>query len=66
MLERAFKAIMFDFMEAIHVKLPNEAVHFIVSKVTRQNNLFKFYNILDDKLEAVWSPVDNLLILLHL
>lgn len=66
MLESAFKAIMFDLMEAIHVELPNKAVHFIVTEVTRKNNLFEFNNVFNDKLETVWCPVDNLLILLHL
>ncbi len=66
MLESAFKAIVFDLMEAIHVELPHKAIHFIVTEVTRKNNLFEFNNVLNDKLETVWCPVDNLLILLHL
>ena len=53
MLESAFKAIMFDLMKAIHVELSNKAVHFIVSEVTRKNNLFEFDNVFDDKLETV-------------
>jgi hypothetical protein len=66
MLESAFKAIMFDLMEAIHVELSNKAVHFIVTEVTRKNNLLEFNNVFNDKLKAVWCPVNNLLILLHL
>lgn len=47
-------------MEAIHVKLPDEAVHLSVSKVSRQHHLLQLADILYHKLGAGWRPVDNL------
>lgn len=38
MPEGAFEVVMFDFMEAIHVELPYEAVHFIVPEVPGQHD----------------------------
>jgi len=38
MFESAFEVVVFDFVEAIHVELPDKAVNFIVPEVFGQNN----------------------------
>jgi hypothetical protein len=40
--EGALEAIMFDFMKAVHVELPDEAVDFVVAEIVGKNDLFKF------------------------
>jgi hypothetical protein len=37
-------------MKAIHVELPDEAVDFVMSEVSRQDDLLEFVDILDDEL----------------
>ena len=64
--ESAFEAVMFDFVEAIHVELSDEAVHFVVTEVARQDHFFELDYVLDDEFESIRSPVDNLLVLLDL
>lgn len=66
MSEGAFEGVVFDFMEAVHVELPDEAVHLVVSEVVREHDLFEFYDIPYDELEAVRRPVNYLLVVLHL
>jgi hypothetical protein len=66
MFEGAFEIVMFDFVEPIHVELSDKAIHFIVSKVTREHNLFKFNHIFDNELGPVWCPIYDLLIFLNL
>jgi hypothetical protein len=51
--EGALEGVVFDFMEAVHVELPDEAVHFVVPEVVRQHDFFKFYDVLYDELETV-------------
>ena len=50
MSEGAFEGVVFDFMEAVHVELSDEAVHFVVSEVMREHDFFKFYDVLYDEL----------------
>lgn len=57
MLECAFKIVVFGFMESIHVELSHEAIHLIVPKVFRQDDLLKFLNVLDRELCSVRLPV---------
>lgn len=57
---------MFDFVEAVHVELPDKTINFIMSKVTREDNFFKFDNIFNNKLCSVLCPKDNFLKLLIL
>jgi hypothetical protein len=51
--EGALEGVVFDFVEAVHVELPDEAVHFVVPEVVRQHDFFKFYDVLNDELETV-------------
>jgi hypothetical protein len=51
--EGALEGVVFDFVEAVHVELPDEAVHFVVPEVVRQHDFFKFYDVLYDELETV-------------
>ena len=53
MLKGAFKVIVLHFVEAVHVELPDKAVHFLVPEVAGQNNFFELYNILDDEFESI-------------
>lgn len=64
--EGAFEVVMFDLVEAVHVELPDEAVHFVVAEVPGQYDFLQLLDILDDELKAVARPVDNLLVLFHL
>ena len=48
--EGAFEVVVFHFVEAIHVQLPDETVHFFVSEVAREDDLFEFDDIFDDEL----------------
>lgn len=64
--EGAFEVVVFDFVEAVHVELPDEAVHFVVAEVPGQYDFLQLLDILDDKFQAVAGPVDNLLVLFHL
>ena len=66
MAEGAFEVVMFDLVEAVHVELPDEAVHFVVAEVPGQYDFLQLLDILDDELKAVARPVDNLLVLFHL
>lgn len=66
MAEGAFEVVVFDFVEAVHVELPDEAVHFVVAEVPGQYDFLQLLDILDDKFQAVAGPVDNLLVLFHL
>lgn len=66
MAEGAFEVIVFDFVEAVHVELPDEAVHFVVAEVPGQYDFLQLLDILDDEFQAVAGPVDNLLVLFHL
>lgn len=50
MLESALEVVVFHFVEAIHVELADEAVHFFVSEVARKYDLFEFNDVFDDKL----------------
>jgi hypothetical protein len=34
MLEGAFEIVMFNFMKAIHIELPDETIHFVVSEIS--------------------------------
>lgn len=66
MFESAFEVIVFDFMEAIHVKLSDEAVDFIMAKEAREDKFFKFIDISNDELPSCGAPVNDLTVLLHL
>jgi hypothetical protein len=66
MSEGAFEVVVFDLMETIHVELPDEAVHFVVSEVAREDDFLEFFDVLYDEFESVRCPVDDLLILFNL
>lgn len=47
-------------MEAVHVELPDEAVHLGMPEVSWQHHLLQLADVLDHELSARWRPVDNL------
>lgn len=66
MAEGALEGVVFDLVEAVHVELSDKAVHLIVSEVMRQHDLLKLHHVFYDELESIRSPVDYLLVVLHL
>ena len=64
--EGAFEVVVFDLVEAVHVELPDEAVHFVVAEVAGQYDFLELLDVLDDEFQAVAGPVDDLLVLFHL
>lgn len=50
---------MFGFMEAIHIKLSNKAIHFIVSEIFGEDKLLEFGYIFDSELSSVRGPIDD-------
>ena len=44
---------MLHFVEAVHVQLSDEAIHFLVSEVAGKDNLLEFYDVFDDELETI-------------
>ena len=65
-LEGAFEVVVLHFVEAVHVELPDKAVHFLVPEVAGEDNLFELDDVLDDELESIGRPINNLLVLFHL
>jgi hypothetical protein len=53
MPEGALEGVVLDFVEAVHVELPHEAIHLVVSEVVREHNFFKFNDVLYDELKAI-------------
>lgn len=66
MHEGALERGMFDFVEAIHVELSDEAVDLVVAEVFRQDKLLQFGTVTYDKLCAISGPMYDLMILLVL
>ncbi len=50
MFEGAFEMIMFHFVEAVHVELSNEGVHFLMAEVAGKHDLLEFDHVFDDEL----------------
>jgi len=57
MAEYTLGVISSAFVKTIHVELPNEGVHFAVTKVLREYYLLKLISIFDDEFRAVGSPI---------
>lgn len=53
MAESALEGVVFDLVEAVHVKLPDKTVHFVVPEVVGENNLFEFHHVFYNELESV-------------
>ena len=66
MFECAFEVVVFHFVEAIHVELSDEAVHFFMSEVAREDDLLEFDYISNNKFSSIGCPIDYLLVLLDL
>jgi hypothetical protein len=66
MSKGAFEVIVFHFMEAVHVELSYEAVHFFMAEVAGKHDFFEFNHIFDDEFETVAGPVHYLLVFLDL
>lgn len=66
MLESALEVVVFCLMEAIHVELANEAVHFVMSEKSGKDYLFEFRDIFDYELCSVRRPIDDLLVVVYL
>jgi hypothetical protein len=47
-------------VEAVHIELPNEAVHLVVSEVTREYDLLEFIDVPYDELSPCGPPINNL------
>lgn len=47
-------------MEAVHVKLSDEAVHLVVTEVAWKYKLLKFVGVFDDKFGARAAPIHDL------
>ena len=60
MAEDTFGVIGSAFVEAVHVELPYEWVHFAVSEVAREDYGLEFVDIFDDELGSGGSPIGNL------
>ena len=43
-------------VEAVHVELADEGVHFVVPEVARQDDGLELVDVLDDELGARWCP----------
>lgn len=59
MMEGAFEIVLFGFVEAIHIELPDETVHFVVSEIFGENDLFKPLDVFDGKLCSIRRPINN-------
>ena len=53
MFECAFEVVMLHLVEAIHVELSDEAIHFFVSEISGQDDFLELYDVFDDELKAV-------------
>jgi len=56
MAEDALGELIAGLVKAVHVELPDEAVHLAVPEEPREHNLLKFIDVLYDKLAAGGSP----------
>jgi hypothetical protein len=67
MAEDAFGEFIAGLVEAIHVELPDEAVHLVVPEEAGKHHLLKLAHILNHELPARSSPENYLpeLIALH-
>jgi DNA-binding MltR family transcriptional regulator len=59
-LEGAFEVIMLGFVKTIHVQLPDKAIHFVMTEIFRQDDLFEFDYVLDCELASTRRPIDDL------
>jgi hypothetical protein len=57
--EDVFRVIGSCFVEAVHVELADETVHFVVAKVAGQDDLLKLIGVFDGELVSRGSPEDN-------
>jgi len=56
MLENVFILLISDFVKIIHIELSHEGREISMSKVNRQNNLLKLFNISDNKVCSLFIP----------
>ena len=57
MTEDTFRVVGSAFVEAVHIELSDERVHFGVSEVAGEDDGLELVDVLDDELRARWSPV---------
>ena len=57
MAKNAFCVFLARFMETIHIKLPDKAIHFAMPKEEWKDNLLELGDILDDKIFSSRSPI---------
>ena len=60
MTEDTLGMIGTTFVEAVHVELANEGVHFGVAEVAGEDDGLKFVDVFDDELSSGRGPVGNL------
>ena len=59
MTEDVFGRFFPGLVKSIHVKLPNEAIDVPMTEIFRQDNFFKFINVLDGKFFSIGEPLDD-------
>jgi hypothetical protein len=60
-LEYKVVILLFDFMEIIHIELPNKAGEVAMPKVLGQDFLGESHDVLDDKANSIFLPADHLI-----
>lgn len=66
MTEDTFCMLLAGFMEAIHVELTHETIHFAVAEEERKDDLLEFGDIFDDKVPSSRSPKNGLGVFIRL
>lgn len=57
MAEDALRVVCSRFVEAVHVKLTDKAVDFVVSEVAGKDDLLELIDVFDDELDPRWRPI---------
>lgn len=66
MAENTFGAVFTRFVEAIHIKLTDEAIDFFVPKISGKDDLLELVDVLDGKVPAIGAPEDYFRVVLVL
>lgn len=66
MFKNAFIAVISDFVEVIHVELPDKGAEISVSEMHRKNLLLEFFHIDNDEAVSLFTPADDFFILMVL
>ena len=66
MLKDILVCLIADFMEIVHIELPDKWWEVSMAEENRQDLLFEFFDVVDDESEAIGVPANDFLILLIL